>query len=86
MRGKSKTNPHRQTVRDNNEVPEVSLDYMCMGSGSDEEQLGMPILVARDRRTGWYMAGVVPSKGKCAHAVRRMEGMIDQLGTQEVHP
>ena len=80
VRGKSKSNPHRQTLRDINEVPEVSLDYMYMGSGSDEEQLGMPILVARDRKTGWYMAGVVPNKGKCAHAVRRIEGMIDQLG------
>ena len=72
VRGKSKSNPHRQTLRDINEVPEVSLDYMYMGSVSDEEQLGMPILVARDRKTGWCMAGVVPHKGKCAHAVRRI--------------
>ena len=26
------------------------------------------------------MPGVVPSKGRCSHAVRRMEGMLDQLG------
>ena len=79
VRGKSKSNPHRHTTRDTNEVPEVSLGYMCMGAGGDEEQLGMPIIVARYRKTGWHMAGVVPSKGKCAHAVHRMEGMLDQL-------
>ena len=53
---------------------------MYMESGSQEEQLGMPIVVARDRKTGWRMAGVVPNKGKCSHAVRRMEGMLYQLG------
>ena len=77
---RAKQTPHRHAVRDDNEIPEVSLDYVYVGLGSDEEQLVMPILVARDRKTGWHMAGVVPSKGKCAHAMRRMGGMIDQLG------
>ena len=78
VRGKSKSEPHHRAVRDATEIPDVSLDYMFMGSGNSEEQLGMPILVARDRKTGWCMAGVVPSKeGKCPHAVRRIEGMID---------
>ena len=56
---------------------------MYMESGRNEEQLGMPLLVARDRKTGWYMAGVVPSKGRCAHTVSRMEGMLDQLGNKK---
>ena len=41
--------------------------------GGDESvtrhRQGMPILVARDNKTGWFMSEVVPSKGKCAHAV-----------------
>ena len=41
---------------------------------------GMPILVARDNKTGWYMSEVVPKKGKCAHAVSCMERVLDQLG------
>ena len=51
VRGKSKSDPHRQIVRDSNEIPELSLDYMYMDSGNNEEQRGMPILVARDRKT-----------------------------------
>ena len=78
--GKGKTNPHRADVSKERSIPEVCLDYMFMQSGSSEEQLGMPILVAKDRKSGWCMAGVVPNKGRCAHAVRRLEGMMDQLG------
>ena len=62
------------------EVPEIHLDYMYMTSANTKEQLGMPILVAKDRKSGWTMAVVVPNKGKCAHAVRRIEGMLDVLG------
>ena len=40
----------------------------------------MPILVARDRATGWYMASVVEKKGRRPHAAKRLEGMIEQLG------
>ena len=76
VRCKSKSNPHRLTMRNNNEIPEVSLNHMYMESRSSDEQLGMPILVATDRKTGWRMAGVVPNEGKCAHDVRRMEGQV----------
>ena len=55
--GKSKSNPHKREVDKDREVPQVSLDYMFMQSGRNEEQLGMPILVAKDRMSGWTMAG-----------------------------
>ena len=78
--GKSKSNPHFKGTEERTSVPEISVDYMYMSIGNSDEQIGMPILVAKDRKTNWTMAGVVPSKGKCAHAVRRMEGMLDILG------
>ena len=51
--GKGKSNPHPREVNKDREVPEVSLDYMYMQSGRDVEQLGMPILVAKDRKSIW---------------------------------
>ena len=85
VRGNSKSDPHHKSARDINEVPEVSLDYMYMESGSHEEQLGMPTLVVRDRKTGWYMAGVVPTKGEmlsCSAPDWRHAG---SARVQEVH-
>ena len=41
---------------------------------------GMPILVCRDNKTGWYMSRVVPRKGKCAHAFQQVNNMLDKLG------
>ena len=57
---------------------------MYMTTGKREEQMGMPILVGREEQSGWYMAAVVPSKGKCAHAVQKVEDMIDSLGYTKV--
>ena len=42
--------------------------------------MGMPILVGKEEQSGWYMAAVVPSKGKCTHAVQKVEEMMDSLG------
>ena len=44
----------------------------------------MPILVGREEKSGWYMAAVVPSKGRCAHAVKKVEEMMDSLGYTKV--
>ena len=57
---------------------------MYMTTGKQEEQMGMPILVGREEKSGWYMAAVVPSKGRCAHAVRKVEEMMDSLGYTKV--
>ena len=43
--GKSKTDPHLKRSRDERIVPKLSLDYMYMTTGKQEEQMGMPILV-----------------------------------------
>ena len=69
--GKSKTDPHFKGNKGERTVPKISLDYMYMTTGKQEEQMGMPILVGREEQSGWYMAAVVPSKGKCAHAVQK---------------
>ena len=48
--------------------------------GEQEGSKGMPILVCRDNKTGWYQASVVPKKGRCPHAVQQVENMLNQLG------
>ena len=42
--------------------------------------MGMPILVGKEEKSGWFMAAVVPSKGKCAHAARKVGDMLDSMG------
>ena len=63
--GKSKIDPRLKRSRDERAIPKISLDYMYMTTGKQEEQMGMPILVGREEKSGWYMAAVVPSKGRC---------------------
>ena len=46
--------------------------------------MGIPILVGKEEKSGWYMAAVVPSKGRCTHAVRKIEEMMDSLGYTKV--
>merc|ERR1711940_432632 len=78
--GKSKANPHMRRSHGELTVQEVHMDYMFMESKNAEDQLGMPILVAKDRESKWVMASVVPRKGRCPHACNRLETMLDQLG------
>ena len=58
--GKSKIDPHLKKDKDQRVIPKISLDYMYMTAGKQEEQMGMPILVGREEKSGWYMAAVVP--------------------------
>ena len=60
--GKSKIDPHLKGNKEERTIPKISLDYMYMTTGKQEEQMGMPILVGREEKSGWYMAAVVPSK------------------------
>ena len=49
--------------------------------GESEKGRGdMPILVCRDNKTGWYLACVVPNKGRCVHAAIQVCNVLDQLG------
>ena len=51
-----------------------------MESEEKEAGIGMPILVSRDRRSKWINAAVVPQKGNCAYAVKRLAEDIGALG------
>ena len=59
--GKSKIDPHHKGARGERTIPKISLDYMYMTTGKQEEQMGMPILVGREEKSEWYMAAVVPT-------------------------
>ena len=73
VRGKSKSTPHRRRKEGGEEeVPVISVDYMFMESEDRETGIGMPILVSRDRQSKWVNAAVVPQKGNCAYAVKRL--------------
>ena len=73
IKGKARASPHRQRREGiPDEVAVVAIDYMYMKSSEKEEGIGMPILVMRDRTTGWIAANVVPRKGKDPYAVKRL--------------
>ena len=62
------------------------LDYMYMkGCHKDEEESGMPMLVAKDvmntkESTGMVFARVVPHKGRCQYAIKALAADIGALG------
>ena len=81
MRGKSKSTPHRRRKEGGEEeVPVISVDCMFMESEDKEAGIGMPVLVSRDRRSKWINAAVVPQKGNCVYAVKRLAEEIGALG------
>ena len=90
VRGKSKGKPHHKTTQEGKSVPIVAMDYMFMHeSQSENEEKGMPILVARDlldseRGTGMIFARVVPQKGVHAYAVKNLAADIALLGHSEL--
>ena len=51
VRGKARAKYHKG-VKDEKHVPVVSADYMYMETKESEEK-GMPILVVKDRDSGW---------------------------------
>ena len=62
----------------------ISVDYMFMESEDKEARIGMPILVSRDGRSKWINAAVVPQRGNCAYAVKRLAEDIGALGYSRV--
>ena len=50
--GKSKIDPHIKKDKGDRTIPKVSLDYMYMTTGKQDEQMGMPILVGREEKSG----------------------------------
>ena len=52
------------------------------GKGEEEEgERGMPILLSKDRDSGWISAQVVPKKGKNTHAVRTLVNNLNGWDT-----
>ena len=48
--GKSKIDPHLKGNKGQRTTPKISLDYMYMTTGKQDEQIGMPILVGREEQ------------------------------------
>ena len=84
VRGKSKAAAHRKHDMSDQDIPVISVDYMYMEPPKEDKELGMPILVMKDRRTGWIQSSVVPRKGKCAHAIKEVCRGLDTLGYKQV--
>ena len=65
------------------QVPLVSIDYMFMSDSQEEgEEKGMPVLVAKDRKSKVIRARVIPQKGANAYVVRLLGGILE-FGVQE---
>ena len=88
VKGKCHGCPHRAKDKDEKEaeqVPVISVDYMYMSDKQKEgEEKGMPILVAKDRKTKVIRARVVPHKGVDAYAVKILGGIVGSLGYKRV--
>ena len=82
VKGQGKSDFHKRQVDKNSEtVPTVSIDYAYMEEKQDvKEELGMPILVMKDRKSKMIMADVVPEEGRNAYAIKRMGNNIGILG------
>jgi len=66
-------------------LPTVSIDYMFMADKQNKgEEKGMPILVMKDRATGLVWARVVPAKGVCPYAVKKLARQIDLMGHKKI--
>ena len=79
VKGKCHGLQHRRKDKEEKEdeqVPLVSIDYMFMSDSQKEgEEKGMPVLVAKDRKSKVIRARVVPQKGANAYAIRILGGI-----------
>ena len=82
VRGKARAKYHKG-VKGEKHVPVISADYMYMESKESEDK-GMPILVVKDRDSGWISARVVPKKGKHVYAIKEMSKLIDWMGYRRI--
>ena len=82
VRGKARAKYHKG-VKNENRIPVVSVDYMYMESKETEDK-GMPVVVAKDRDSGWISARVVPKKGKHVYTMKEMSRLIDWLGYRRI--
>ena len=64
-------------------IPVVSIDYMYM-TEENQGEMGMPILVFRDRESKWITANVVPAKGENGYAIKRLAQDVEYLGYKRI--
>ena len=82
-KGQSKSDPHKRVEEKESEIPIVGIDYAYMEEQSSED-LGMPLLIVKDRKSGFIMADVVPEKGENDYAIKRLSNNLGILGHQEM--
>ncbi len=90
--GKAKNNQHRKQEKEDERIPTVSVDYMYMNDDReregrkdrDDRELGMPIMVIKDRKTRAVYAHVVPAKGNNQHAVKKLSQTLGELGHKKM--
>ena len=83
VRGKAKAAYHNMKAKGPEDISVVSMDYMYMETAESDDR-GMPILVTKDRTTGWTSARVVPKKGKHPYAVKGVMQDIEWMGYKKV--
>ena len=87
--GKRKDGIHgkgEDDLKEEEEVPVISFDYMKMTSeeGKEQEIDTMPILASVERGVKWLSANVVPEKGVEGYAVQAAGREIDLAGLRRV--
>ena len=98
--GKAKNRKHSRRQECENKVPVISVDYTFMGeeektdaeeregkaeeSGRERKEIGMPILVMKDRKSKAIYVDVVPEKGRHPHAIKRMAQNIGMFGYNRI--
>ena len=79
VRGRGKEEPCRRTGgTEETGLPELHVDYMCMGE--EKEGKTLAILVGRERETKAVMATVVPRKSSGEWVTKRLMAWMRELG------
>ena len=77
VQGKSKIDPHCARGDRDSEVQIVNADHMYMESAEEEHKMSMLILVIKDGDSRWIASRVTPKRGRKAHVVKELAGVID---------
>ena len=81
--GQSVAVAHRKGDKSNEGIPTVSIDYAFLNKKQEVdsvENVGMPILAIKDRKSGMIQSRVVPAKGIDKFAIKRLKKDIELLG------
>ena len=79
---------HKRDEDEDDAIPSISFDYMYLTSKEEREQEEqtdhMPIIVMKSKLDRTPKAAVVPEKGQCAYAIKKISQWLKWLGSKRI--